>query len=283
MMTSTHATSARLHPAPTPFVLAHATDLHTGGGVAFRHSVALAERLGATLYSLHAAQDPAAVNAMPDAHELLKAWRRTDPEVRALTHHRVVKPVDDDPLDSLLAALNDISPDMLVVATHQRNGLERLLYGSGAEALALNADVPTLFLPISEPGFVASATGDLVLNRVLLPVDNAETADEVLTVATDLLSQLGLEHLDLLLLHIGPERVLDHIKLPATAPAGWCLIKQYSNGPLTSQIAELADAHDVGLCVMGTRGHDGVEDILWGSHTEQTIRSAHCPVLSVPL
>jgi nucleotide-binding universal stress UspA family protein len=34
---------------------------------------------------------------------------------------------------------------------------------------------------------------------------------------------------------------------------------------------------------MATRGHDGLADVLRGSHTEQVVRAAACPVLSVPL
>ncbi len=34
---------------------------------------------------------------------------------------------------------------------------------------------------------------------------------------------------------------------------------------------------------MVTRGHDGLADVLRGSHTEQVLRDAGCPVLSVPL
>lgn len=47
-------------------------------------------------------------------------------------------------------------------------------------------------------------------------------------------------------------------------------------------IPSAAQARHAGLIVMATRGHDGVGDVLFGSHTERVIRESTCPVLSVP-
>jgi nucleotide-binding universal stress UspA family protein len=37
------------------------------------------------------------------------------------------------------------------------------------------------------------------------------------------------------------------------------------------------------LVVMTTSGHDSLRDALWGSTTEQVVRSARCPVCAVPM
>ena len=55
----------------------------------------------------------------------------------------------------------------------------------------------------------------------------------------------------------------------------------------TARVADgiVAAARDRDACLiaMATRGHDGFADVLRGSHSEQVLRDAGCPVLSVPL
>lgn len=53
-------------------------------------------------------------------------------------------------------------------------------------------------------------------------------------------------------------------------------------GNLSSQIATTAERIDAQLIVMGTKGAHGVSEMLIGSNTERVIRTAACPVLTVP-
>lgn len=48
------------------------------------------------------------------------------------------------------------------------------------------------------------------------------------------------------------------------------------------EIVRYAEAHQVDLIVLGTRGHGPVEHALLGSVAERVVRNAPCPVLTVP-
>jgi len=55
------------------------------------------------------------------------------------------------------------------------------------------------------------------------------------------------------------------------------------DGALEDGIVAAARERHACLIVMATRGHDGIGDLLHGSHTDRVIREADCPVLSVPI
>jgi universal stress protein A len=55
----------------------------------------------------------------------------------------------------------------------------------------------------------------------------------------------------------------------------------YRVGPATPVILETADEYDVDLIVMGTHGRSGIGRLLLGSVTEEVLRKARCPVLTV--
>jgi nucleotide-binding universal stress UspA family protein len=55
-----------------------------------------------------------------------------------------------DPVDEILAAVRDSKADLVIMTTHGRTGLGRLLFGSVAEAVLRRADVPVLLMRQSE-------------------------------------------------------------------------------------------------------------------------------------
>jgi nucleotide-binding universal stress UspA family protein len=52
-------------------------------------------------------------------------------------------------------------------------------------------------------------------------------------------------------------------------------------GEAAREIVHLAEALGVGLIVMGSRGHGGINRALMGSVSESVVRHAHCPVTIV--
>ena len=48
---------------------------------------------------------------------------------------------------------------------------------------------------------------------------------------------------------------------------------------LVTVAVSAARAEEACLIVMSTRGHDGLGDVLFGSHTDHVLRDAICPVL----
>ena len=62
---------------------------------------------------------------------------------------RVEVLADDSVADGILAAADRIRADMIVMGTHGRSGLSRLVLGSVAEAVLRRATVPVLVVPLA--------------------------------------------------------------------------------------------------------------------------------------
>lgn len=260
--------------------IAHATDLDPDGGVAFRHSVALAREMGARLYSMHA--NPVSQEAsrqMPDANEQLRQWHGE--EADEIEFYKMIHTCCDDPVSTLLDAMSQVEPDLLVVGKHQTEGFFQLLRESVSEALALNTSVPTLFTPIGQSGFVREDTGALELERILVPVRDATTFDEATRAAGAILERMAAKGAEVVLLHVGEDAALDELSVPESADGlRWRRVQR--RGVLADEIVKCVDEFDIDLVVMPTEGHNSLGDVLSGSRTQRVVRRSSCPLLSVP-
>lgn len=249
-------------------VIAHATDGSGADRPAFVHAAALAAASGARLVTLHGNAPARDAERLPDAAPLAARWGAS------IEHVRICHQCCDDVTDTLLDALHGLAPGLVVVGTHARRGLPALLHGSVSESLARNLDVPTLVIPNDGRAFVDEARGTIDLARVLVPAGDPTSAARGLAAAHALLARAGVTDGALHVLTVG-DRPLD---LPPLAGAH--LLR--ASGPVDGAILRAAGELDIGLIVMPTHGHDGVHDALFGSHTEQVIRGARRPVLTVP-
>jgi nucleotide-binding universal stress UspA family protein len=230
--------------------IAHTTDLSGDDEAAFHHACALAAASGARLVTIHG--NAAAAHApLPDAAPIAARWGRP------IEHARVCHECCDEVVDTVVDAVRGLAPRLVVSGTHARHGLGALLTGSVAESVARNVDVPTLIVPNHGRGFVDLATGAIDLHRVLIPAGDDAEAALGLAAARALVALARAPGADLVLFHGTTSRIADAIVAEARARAA-CVI------------------------VMPTRGHDGLIDAVRGSRTEQVVRDAGCPVLSVP-
>ena len=67
-------------------------------------------------------------------------------DVRATTEARHGNPVTE-----IVAAAREAGADMIAMTTHGRSGVRRLLFGSVAEAVLREADVPVLMMRLTAP------------------------------------------------------------------------------------------------------------------------------------
>jgi nucleotide-binding universal stress UspA family protein len=68
--------------------------------------------------------------------------------------------VEQPPVDAILDTAEKIGADLIVMASHGRSGLTRVVLGSVAEAVARRAGVAVLFVPTREvAGAVTAITG----------------------------------------------------------------------------------------------------------------------------
>ncbi|MGB5942867.1 MAG: universal stress protein [Leeuwenhoekiella sp.] len=139
-----------------------------------------------------------------------------------------------------------------------------------------------------------------MIKKILVPVDFSEASENALQVAAQI---ARLHNLQIVVVHIVN---VGEFQLTARQPSGHDSIfefeytkrqfelfldKDYLQGiqvqPVAkgsldfSRLGEVANECDAGLIIMETHGSTGISDALLGSHTEQVIRSASCPVLTL--
>jgi nucleotide-binding universal stress UspA family protein len=179
----------------------------------------------------------------------------------------------ETPLSGLSNFLDVHPTDVIVIATHGRDGIDHLLHGSIAEELSRRAKVATLFIPPTARGFVDQGTGKIHLSRVLVPVDHSPPS-EVLSSIRAFVRTMNKLDATIELMHVGetePQIIEDGAVVPVTLHTG---------DPVS---AILAAAEQVDLIAMPTKGHHGFLDALRGSTTERVVRHSPCPVLAVPV
>jgi len=125
----------------------HPTDFSECSQYAFQLACAVAQAHGSHLHVLHIASHPvvAPVEGMPGHYreeltERLRGMRAVDPKVR-------VEPqllFSGDPVGEILRVAKDVKPDLVIMGTHGRTGLRRLLMGSVAEEVLRRASCPVV-------------------------------------------------------------------------------------------------------------------------------------------
>lgn len=126
------------------------TDFSTLADAALAYATSFARDTGAKLLIVHVEEPPAAYGGGEMYYGL------PEPDTAALTAmlHRVVPPDPQvpyehrlllgDPASEVVALAESVAADLIVMATHGRTGLKRLLMGSVAEAVVRRATCPVL-------------------------------------------------------------------------------------------------------------------------------------------
>jgi len=141
----------------------HPTDFSERSRHALRLAGALARDYGARLVVLHAELPPTVVygeGALPldpeityrEAREELNRLTVPDGDVRAERRFE-----EGDPAGTILRVARELPADLIVMGTHGRTGLARLLMGSVAEQVVRKASCPVL--TVTTPSAGLSTTG----------------------------------------------------------------------------------------------------------------------------
>jgi len=267
--------------------IVHPTDFSDLSVDAFAHALRIALVMRSKLYLVHIAEseDPGELDGFPHVRHALEQWHLLEAnaasaEVADRLGIKVAKIglEPQDPLHGLLQFLDRHPSDLIVLATHGRDGLARWLQGSVAEKLSRAARLPALFLPPTACGFVEQSNGELHLSRVLVPVDHSPPASEVLGTIQEFTELMNGRSATIELMHVGEtvpsvRRAADGTLVPVTK----------RNGDVVSTILDAAEEQQADLIAMPAAGHHGFLDALRGSTTERVMRHAPCPVLAVPV
>jgi nucleotide-binding universal stress UspA family protein len=261
------------------------TDLEPPSHRAFDHALLLALQTRGTLRVLHV-YDGTAHKAFPHVRERLTRWGRIRPEdedhaVSALgVEVTRLETNPGDPVDRIVKDVEKHTPDLIVMATHGREGLLRLLSRNVAEPVMRKAHTPTLLLAPSAKGFV-SEWGEVDFGRVLVPVSKSPDPQLALEGAVRLVRSIGVDQGEIRVLHVGTEATLPTLRLPEVP--GWTVSTVTVDGDVVEQVLLDAAAMSAQCIVMTTQGHDSAGDVLFGSKAERVAREAPCPVLILPV
>jgi nucleotide-binding universal stress UspA family protein len=196
----------------------------------------------------------------------------------------------------ILECATGLPADLIVIGTHGKGGFEHLLLGSVTEKVLRKAACPVLTVP---PG--SRTTAQLPFRRILCAIDFSASSLAALEFAGHLAGQAEAQ---LTVLHVfewieeplttralaTPElrQLLEHdaaAKLDQLA--GGCAAgarpasMRLGYGKPYREILSVASDECSDLLVMGVHGRNALDLMLFGSNTNQVIRRATCPVLTV--
>ena len=266
----------------------HPTDFSAGDAAAFAHAVKLTCLVQGELTMMHV--DPAIERKdfedFPRIRPLLVRWGvlqegcSKDDVAKLGVQIKRLRAVADNTAGALLQQLTEHPTELLVLSTHQREGLARLTHHAVAEPLARGTHARTLFVPAGVEGFVSAETGLTNLSRVIIPIAHTPHPQQAIDLAADLASTLGSEEVFFELVHLGEEE--DVPKFTRPERPGWSWNTLIAKGDPVEWILVAGRDFGADLIVMTTEGHTSLFDLLRGSTTERVVRGAHCPLLAIP-
>src|SRR6185436_13220744 len=180
--------------------IAHTTDFSPESATAFRHALRLAIDTRSRLDLLHV-KDPGqdeTCESFPHVREPLVQWgllgagaAATDIEAKLGVRVSKIEINHSDALRGISEFLLTHRPDLLVVATHGRQGVNRWLHGSLSLEVLRRTHVPTLLIGPESQSFVEARTGRMMLRRILVPVASTPSPMRATRLLADMLSPLG--------------------------------------------------------------------------------------------
>ena len=265
----------------------HPTDFTPASEAAFAHALRVALMAQANLTILHVSSDrDTEWIEFPGVRAALERWgllpmnsRRSDVAELGI-HVKKVQAVHPDPVESVTSYLAEHATDLIVLATDQSNGRLPWLSKSVAVPVALESRQMTLFIPKGAAGFVSSHDGSISLTNILLPVASTPPGQAALQAAVRMAYRLNRPVGVFTVLHVGGEEDLPDLHY--SDMPGWQWDTVIKQGDVVDVICGTAEEIKADLIVMTTEGRHGFLDALRGSHSEQVLHKAPCPLLVIP-
>lgn len=285
----------------TPKKILCPTDFSPGSAQAIRAAVNIAKTTSGEIVLVHASYLPpsALIPEWTFPTESIEQLGRdadrelaaAEAEARKLGAQRVSrKVVDGLPWRSICDAAEELAADLIVVGTHGRTGLARVLLGSVATMVIRHA-----------PCSVLAVRGDDKIGpyrHILCPTDFSDPARHAIAAAAEFAERGGA---GIMLLHVAElpavyagdpflayyrelekrtGAMLDKAASELRAKTQVPVATRARVGHPGAQILEELEAdRSYDLVVVGSHGHTGIARALLGSVAEKVARQAHCPVL----
>jgi len=280
------------------------TDFSESAERALHQAVALAQMTKAELHIFHAvllhAEDPQHLQTVLKGYtehideQARETLERTSGEIGKRGLNVSISTARSvSPFEAIMEAVGRIRPELIVMGTHGRTGVGRLLLGSVTEKVLRHA--PTHVLTVQKDSPVVGDS--LEPKRILVAIDFTDFSRRALEVATSLLSEkdsLTLVHVVASPIHPSfyaggitdlfevdpelPSRIKNSLEEWLGDRPGEIIVTE---GSAADEILAAAKKTQAELIVIGRRGLSAAEHILMGSVSERIVRTSKVPVLTV--
>lgn len=206
------------------------------------------------------------------------------------------------PADVIVAQAKDMGPDTLIImSTHGRSGLGRWMLGSVTDKVLHSATNPVLVIRPTRETYPEDR--DALIDKLIVPLDGTQLAEEAIPTAKDLALRMGLP---ITVIRVVP---MMQFAMAAVMPAGippgamaaedevrrflgkresdfraqgvqW-VSSELRRGNSADQIAQVAASNEGNLVVMTTKARSGMRRAFLGSVADRIVRSSAAPVLLV--
>ncbi|MFZ0819623.1 MAG: universal stress protein [Candidatus Acidiferrales bacterium] len=277
-----------------------ATDFSPVSEAAFQYAEAIGRRFGSKLHVVHVFP-PDALKYVPggagevpwdvDEQQAKEKMKHLEDRMNDLPHDATL--VRGDVAETIQMLIFAKNADMVVVGTHGRSGLGRVLFGSVAERVFRKSPCPVLTVG---PRVATDAPHEIGFNRVLFATDFSEAslagAPYAFSLAQEFQARLTLMHAVKLPLEpmesaevITSQREKELRNLLPAETDLWCrpeFVVKF--GDPAQNILKTAKEQEADLIVLGVRGATGgvglathVADAI----AHEVVAQAKCPVLTV--
>ena len=198
------------------------------------------------------------------------------------------------PFLEIIQVAKENSVDLLVIGTHGRAGVDRVILGSVAERIVRKAPCPVMVIKGRKfTGF----------KRIIVPIDFSDCSRKALEYA---IATAGAHKSRLTILHVYEESFIEpYVNAANSEEEAGEIMKEIERvnetkydeflktidlrgveydkllikGIPETEIVETATEQQADLVVMGTHGRAGLKHILIGSTAEEVVRTVHCDII----
>jgi nucleotide-binding universal stress UspA family protein len=191
-----------------------------------------------------------------------------------------------DPAKEIAGHAISIGADLIVMATHGRTGLKKLLLGSVADNLLSESHVPVLLVKDGSGEHAPSVVAPASFKRIVFPLDGTEPGSAATPIAMELARLLNAWTV---LVNVIEDGGVNRAETQSYEIAGnfekaeLAVELQVLSGDPGRAIAEFASEEPESLVVMSSLGATGVaRGTHRGSVADYVVKHANAPVLIVP-
>jgi nucleotide-binding universal stress UspA family protein len=264
---------------------------------AFEHALAVSKHHGAELVVIQAVppDQPFGWHAR-DRRALTATLRQRAEQSHVEFADRVQT---GDPAEIILLHARSLRPDVIVLGTHQRRGIERLRLGSVAERVVAKTTVPVLLVPRGR-----QTSTIRTFNHVAVAVDfgpdTNRAVEQALALASDPADRVTLLHV----VSRSSSGVPPHLygygindsqdplmrdaqrRLQLTVPVNWqtpaAIDTRVLLGDTTTEISRAVDSIGADLLVVAVPKRGLISRALLGTTAARLLRAIRIPLLAVP-